>query len=102
MVNISTTVRGHYGNDVYLWAIIIRRFCDSRGLHKRPSAVILLLHHDRIVGMLRPPDCHVLLKAYATSVCFECFRCFRGMLQVFQMDVAKVEQDVAYVAKVYY
>jgi hypothetical protein len=29
MVNISTTVRGHYGNDVYLWAIIIRRFCDS-------------------------------------------------------------------------
>jgi hypothetical protein len=29
MVNISTTVRGHYGNDVYLWAIIIRRFCDN-------------------------------------------------------------------------
>jgi hypothetical protein len=29
MVNISTTVRGHYSNDVYLWAIIIRRFCDS-------------------------------------------------------------------------
>jgi hypothetical protein len=29
MVNISTTVRGHYGNDVYLWAIIIRRFCDT-------------------------------------------------------------------------
>jgi hypothetical protein len=29
MVNISTAVRGHYGNDGYLWAIIIRRFCDS-------------------------------------------------------------------------
>jgi hypothetical protein len=29
MVNISTTVRGHYGNDVCLWAIIIRRFCDK-------------------------------------------------------------------------
>jgi hypothetical protein len=29
MVNISTTVRGHYGNDVYLWAIIIRRFCHT-------------------------------------------------------------------------
>jgi hypothetical protein len=28
MVNISTAVRGHYGNDGYLWAIIIRRFCD--------------------------------------------------------------------------
>jgi hypothetical protein len=23
-------VRGHYGNDGYLWAIIIRRFCDIR------------------------------------------------------------------------
>jgi hypothetical protein len=31
MVNISTTVRGHYGNDVYLWAIIIRRFFDTLG-----------------------------------------------------------------------
>jgi hypothetical protein len=29
MMNISTTVRGHYGNDMYLWAIIIRRFYDS-------------------------------------------------------------------------
>jgi hypothetical protein len=28
MVNISTAIRGHYGNDGYLWAIIIRRFCD--------------------------------------------------------------------------
>jgi hypothetical protein len=32
MVNISTTVRGHYDNDVCLWAIIIRRFCDSAAL----------------------------------------------------------------------
>jgi hypothetical protein len=30
MVNISTTVRGHYDNDVCLWAIIIRRFCHTR------------------------------------------------------------------------
>jgi hypothetical protein len=29
MVNISTTVRGHYDNEVYLWAIVIRRFCDT-------------------------------------------------------------------------
>jgi hypothetical protein len=29
MVNISTAIRGHYGNDGYLWAIIIRRFYDS-------------------------------------------------------------------------
>jgi hypothetical protein len=31
MVNISTTVRGHYDNEVYLWAIVIRRFCDTSG-----------------------------------------------------------------------
>jgi hypothetical protein len=30
MRNISTAVRGHYDNDRYMWAIIIRRFCDNR------------------------------------------------------------------------
>jgi hypothetical protein len=34
MRNISTTVIGHYDNDRYMWAIIIRRFCDSGGLHQ--------------------------------------------------------------------
>jgi hypothetical protein len=29
MRNISTIVRGHYDDDRYMWAIIIRRFCDS-------------------------------------------------------------------------
>jgi hypothetical protein len=29
MRNISTTVRGHYDDDRYMWAIIIRRFCDT-------------------------------------------------------------------------
>jgi hypothetical protein len=28
MRNISTTVRGHYDNDMCMWAIIIRMFCD--------------------------------------------------------------------------
>jgi hypothetical protein len=28
MRNRSTVVRGHYDNDRYMWAIIIRRFCD--------------------------------------------------------------------------
>ena len=36
------------------------------------------------------------LEANVASVCF---KCFRGMLQVFHMDVAKVDRDVAYVAK---
>jgi hypothetical protein len=34
------------------------------------------------------------------ALCFKCFRCFIGMLQVFHMDVAKVDRDVAYVAMV--
>ena len=32
---------------------------------------------------------------HAAGVCFKCFRCFRGMLQVFYIDVAKVDRDVA-------
>jgi hypothetical protein len=39
-----------------------------------------------------------VLKTHVASVYFKCFRCFRGMLQVFQMGVAKVDQNVAYVA----
>jgi hypothetical protein len=30
MRNISTAVRGHYDDDRYMWAIIIRRFCDMK------------------------------------------------------------------------
>jgi hypothetical protein len=37
-----------------------------------------------------------MLQAYI----FKCFRCFRCVLQVFQMDVEKVDQDVAYVTMV--
>jgi hypothetical protein len=30
MRNISTVVRGHYDDDRYMRAIIIRRFCDKQ------------------------------------------------------------------------
>jgi hypothetical protein len=33
----------------------------------------------------------VTLKAYVANVGFKCFICFRDMLQVFYMDVAKVD-----------
>jgi hypothetical protein len=36
MRNISTVVRGHYDDDRYMWAIIIRRFCD-RSLAQQAS-----------------------------------------------------------------
>ena len=41
------------------------------------------------------------LKVYVVSVCFKCFRCFRGMLQMFYMDVAKVDRDIAYLQWLY-
>jgi hypothetical protein len=33
-----------------------------------------------------------------SDACCKCFSCFVRMLQVFYLDVSKVEQDVAYVA----
>jgi hypothetical protein len=33
--------------------------------------------------------------AMVIHICFKCFRCFRLMLQVFHLDVAKVDLDVA-------
>jgi hypothetical protein len=42
----------------------------------------------------------VTLKAHVANVCFKYFRCFIGMLQVFHMNVAKVDRDVVYVTSV--
>jgi hypothetical protein len=39
------------------------------------------------------------LKTHVASACFKCFIC---MLQVFHVDVTKVDQDVAYVAMAIY
>jgi hypothetical protein len=51
--------------------------------------------------VLRPSSCHVLLKAHVRcKLCFKCFGCFRDMLQMFQIDVAKVDYDVAMVVHI--
>ena len=36
------------------------------------------------------------LYVYVSSVCSNCFICFRRILQVFYVDVARVDLDVAY------
>jgi hypothetical protein len=43
---------------------------------------------------------HILLwlYTYVSSICFKCFSRFRRMLQVFHLDVAKVDLDIACVA----
>ena len=65
-----------------------------------PSSSTAIAQPRSRCAVLRSLDCHVLLKAHVASLCFEYFRCFRCMLQVFQMDVVKVDRDVAYVAMV--
>jgi hypothetical protein len=39
------------------------------------------------------------LYTYVLSVGFKYFICFRHMLQVFHLDVAKVDLDIAYICK---
>jgi hypothetical protein len=41
-----------------------------------------------------------VLKAHLANLYFKCFICFRYMLQVFYLDVVKVDLDVEYVASV--
>jgi hypothetical protein len=36
--------------------------------------------------------------AHVVSLCFKCFRCFIQMLQVFHLDVAKIDRDIAHVS----
>jgi hypothetical protein len=59
---------------------------------------VVELHNDELYSSEQQGD--IALKAHIASVCFKCFKCFRDMLHVFQMDVAKVDWDVAYVAMV--
>jgi hypothetical protein len=40
------------------------------------------------------------MKEHVATVWFKCFRCFRGVLQVFHIDIAKVDRDIVYVAMV--
>jgi hypothetical protein len=58
------------------------------------------LYNDDLHLSNQQGDIALVLKTHVTSVCFKC--CLRGMLQEFRMNVAKVDQDVAYVAMVVY
>jgi cystathionine beta-lyase/cystathionine gamma-synthase len=42
-----------------------------------------------------------VLKLNVASVYFKCFKYFKCMLQVFHIDVTKVDRDVAHVAMVF-
>jgi hypothetical protein len=56
------------------------------------------LRNDELHSSKQEGD--IVLKAHVASACCKCFRYFRDMLQVFYMNIAKVDRDVAYVAMV--
>jgi hypothetical protein len=100
-----------------------------RSLPRRRSPLLVLVVPSRASGRPRPSQGHprarpvlvVLVRrrlppaptltagidrpqpslSYVVNVVSSVFRCFGGMLQVFNMDVAKVDRDVAYVASVF-
>jgi hypothetical protein len=43
-----------------------------------------------------------MLKAYIAIICFKCFRCVIWTLQVFHLDVANVDRNVACVLEICY
>jgi hypothetical protein len=64
--------------------------------HRAPHAVLISVSMS-----LQSSKQHVdvvLKNIDRKSVCLKCFRCFGDMLQVFRMDVVKVDHDVTYVA----
>jgi hypothetical protein len=73
------------------------------GARTRPTLLVLVVLARRCslpaltsttgIDRRRPPLC---CKTYVSSV----FKCFIGMLQVFYVDIVKVDRDIAYVAMV--
>ena len=43
-----------------------------------------------------------MIKTHVASYVFKCFRCFRDMLQMFHMDLAKVDRAVASILEACY
>ena len=68
---------------------------DLRALHGIELCASVELHNDELHSSKQHGDNALALKAYVASVCFKCFICLRGMLQMFRMNVAKVDWDVA-------
>jgi hypothetical protein len=54
MRNISTVVKGHYDDDRYMWAIIIRRFCDIQLVQpwQCPPLVLKFSRETRLIAQV--------------------------------------------------
>jgi hypothetical protein len=60
--------------------------------YKRRRAAISSEHHSPRSLHFAEKQEDVALKAHVARVCSNCFRCFRDILQVFHMDVAKIDR----------
>jgi hypothetical protein len=79
--------------------------CSSSGWgqHSRSPWAMQLAARCHPPSPSRPsidPACELLVKAHVANVYFKCFRCFKGILQVFHIDLVKVDPDVLYFAMV--
>jgi hypothetical protein len=71
-------------------------WCCS-GCARAPPLVLVLLARYRIPPRRSVDSGPDLPLPYVANICFKCFRCFRGILQLFHMDVAKVDRDIAHI-----
>ena len=73
--------------------------CAHPPPHRGASAIAAPHKEDRGHRNAQPQQGgDVALKAYITNVRFKSYRYFRDKLQVFHMDVATVDRDIAYVS----
>jgi len=73
--------------------------CAHPPPHRGASAIAVPHKEDRGHRNAKPQQGgDVALKAYVANVCFKSYIYFKDMLQVFYMDVATVDQDIAYVS----
>jgi hypothetical protein len=72
----------------------------ARHPRARPVLVGLACRRSPPAPTPRPKSTGPSPLPYVVNVCFKCFRYFRGMLQVFHIDVTKVDRGVVYVASV--
>jgi hypothetical protein len=91
----SKQARGEASCDAAPHASWSRR-CSTGELHALPPTSPLALSSETTSLYSSKQQGGIVLSVYVASICFKCFICFRSMLQVFHMDVAKVDRDVAH------
>jgi hypothetical protein len=74
----------------------------AKGTHERGVLVVLVRRRSPlaltlIAGVDRPR----LLLPYVANICFRCFSRFKGILQLFLLDVANVDQRMLYILQVF-